>query len=57
VLVADPDRVEYRRLGVGRSRRALLHRRAIRRLVAEARAGNRAQKPTAGSTAYQPTFL
>lgn len=57
VLVADPDRVLYRRFGVGTSRRALWHPRAVRRLVAEARMGHRAQEAHGGVNGLPADFL
>jgi peroxiredoxin len=56
-LVADPDRDIYSRFGVGTSRRALLHPRAARRLIAEARAGNRAQETHGGIHGLPADFL
>jgi peroxiredoxin len=56
-LVADPDRDIYSRFGVGTSRRALLHPRAARRLIAEARAGNRAKETHGGIHGLPADFL
>jgi peroxiredoxin len=56
-LIADPDREIYARFGVGTSRRALLHPRAIRRLIAEARTGNRAQEAHGGIHGVPADFL
>jgi len=56
-LIADPDREIYHRFRVGSSRRALLHPRAIRRLIAEARAGNRAQEAHGGIHGVPADFL
>jgi len=56
-LIADPDRAIYSRFGVGVSRRALLHPRAAWRLIAEARAGNRAQEAHGGIHGLPADFL
>jgi hypothetical protein len=47
----------YDDFGVGTSRRALLHPRAARRLIAEARAGNRAQEAHGGIHGLPADFL
>ncbi len=56
-LIADPDREIYARFGVGTSRRAVLHPRAARRLIAEARAGNKAQETHGGIHGLPGDFL
>jgi len=56
-LIADPEREIYQRFGVGTSRRALLHPRAVRRLINEARAGNRAREAHGGIHGLPADFL
>ena len=56
-LVADPERTIYDRFAVGTSPRALLHPRALRRLIAEARTGATAQEAHGGVHGLPADFL